>query len=711
MRKNRITLPGRPLPLGVKVDKDGAQFSILSRNATSVSLILFESTEPNSKFEEIKFNPLLNKTGDIWHIWISGIKQRQLYGYRIDGPYNPSLGHRFNRNKLLLDPYANAVTGNFKWDLSDARGYDMNSPLRDLSFSKKDSAPGAPKCIIMNTDLDWLDKSLKKPLDETIIYELHVKGFTYHKSSGVDKRGTFKGIIEMIPYFKELGITAVELMPIQEFDENENPNINPFTGERLQNYWGYSTLSFFAPKSMYSSSGSMGEQVTECKEMIMSLHNAGIEVILDVVFNHTAELDHLGPTLCFRGIDNSIYYILEEDKRFYKNYSGCGNTINCNNPLVRGFILDCLKYWVVEMDVDGFRFDLASILGRDENGSILSNPPLIEIIEEDPILRDTKIIAEAWDAAGAYQVGDFPGRWAEWNGRYRDDVRRFWRGDMNTVGFFATRLMGSSDLYSKIEKSPLHSINFITSHDGFTLNDLVSFNLKHNEANGENNIDGDNNNFSSNYGLEGNEAPPDIEKIRNRQIKNFLATLFLSQGVPMLLAGDEFRRSQQGNNNAYCQDNEMSWIDWSLKEKHNDIFRFCSEIIRFRKDHHILRRSSLFTGEITGDRSAPDVTWHGIKEGQPDWNIDSNFISCVINGDYVNGNKTRDNDIFMAFNASSRDYLCEIPESPSGSKWLQVIDTYNVYPDDIYPKGGYKPLKSYKYLVKNKSTVVFISEK
>ncbi len=697
--------------MGAKVIRDGVNFSVLSRNADSVTLVLFESTQPDSKFEDIDFDPHINKTGDIWHIWVQGVTAGQLYGYRIGGPYEPENGYRFNHNKLLLDPYTRAVTGNFKWDLSDARGYDWDSPLKDLSFSEKDSAPGAPKCIVLENDYDCSGNPLRIHLKDTIIYELHVKGFTYHKNSGIDKRGTFKGITEKIPYLKELGITAVELMPIHEFDDEENVNINPFTGEKLKNYWGYSTISFFAPKGRYSSSGAMGEQYLECKEMIDKFHESGIEVILDVVFNHTAELDHLGPSLCFRGIDNTIYYILKDDKRFYKNFSGCGNTFNCNNTIVRDFIIDCLKYWVVEMDVDGFRFDLASILGRDIDGNIQSNPPLLERIEEDPILRDTKIIAEAWDAAGAYQVGDFPGRWAEWNGKFRDDVRRFWRGDENTVGYFATRLMGSSDLYDHGKKSPLQSINFITCHDGFTLNDLVSYNNKHNEANGEDNKDGEDYNLSYNYGYEGPQAGDKIESIRNRQIKNFFTTLFLSQGIPMMLAGDEFRRTQQGNNNAYCQDNEISWINWDYLNEHRDMFRFCREMIRFRKDHPGLRRNAFFSGSAVEGHSSPDLVWHGPAMNKPNWETDSHSIACLINGEYTPaGNNKRDNDIYMAFNASAKGEYFEIPESPCRKRWLIAIDTSKDSPHDIFDKGKEVPLGSGKYYLDSLSTLVLISD-
>lgn len=709
MDTKRKTYPGYPIPLGVKLDRNGAQFSIFSRHAASVTLVLFASTKPDSPFEEIALDPKKNKTGDIWHIWIEGIREGQLYGYRIDGPYDPLNAQRFNKYKLLLDPYAKAVSGNFQWDLSDARGYDQNSPENDLSFSTKDSSPGAPKCIVVNAEFNH-DRQLIIPFENTIIYELHVKGFTYHASSGVEHPGTFRGVAEKIPYLKELGVTAVELMPVQEFDEEENTNRNPLTGEKLKNYWGYSTISFFAPRGRYSSSGSMGEQIREFKEMARELHRAGIEVILDVVFNHTAEGDHLGPTLCFRGIDNSIYYMLEDKKRFYKNYSGCGNTFNCNHPHVRDFIIDCLKYWVVDMHVDGFRFDLASILGRDQNGNILSNPPLIERIAEDPILRNTKIIAEAWDASGAYQVGDFPGRWAEWNGKYRDDVRRFWRGDENSVGSFATRITGSSDLYGGENKSPLHSINFITCHDGFTLNDLVSYRKKRNIENGENNEDGTTYNLSCNFGVEGIEAPPPIESLRIKQIKNFLATLFLSQGVPMLLAGDEFRRTQRGNNNAYCQDNDISWTDWGFREEHGEVFRFCKEIIRFRKEHPILRMKTFFTGEIEENNKIPDITWHGTKTDEPDWSPQSHAIACLLNGKYTEEEYGRaDSDIYMAFNASPINLIFEIPEPPSGSEWTIAINTSQPAPFDIMTGGDERVLRDNSFNLEGLSTLVLVS--
>ncbi|TAL37223.1 MAG: glycogen debranching enzyme GlgX [Spirochaetes bacterium] len=703
----RVTLPGYPLPLGVKLDRNGAQFSLFSRNATAVSLVLFAAD--NGMTEEIAFDPLRNRTGDIWHIWAEGIREGQLYGYRIDGPYDPERGFRFNRNKLVLDPYARSVSGNFKWDLSDARGFDTAHPVQDLSYSTVDSAPGAPKCVIVNTDFDWFDRQLGTPMKDTVIYELHVKGFTAHTSSKTDYPGTFRGLTDKIPYMKELGVTAVELMPIQEFDEEENVNVNPRTGEKLKNYWGYSTISFFAPRGRFSHSGRMGEQYQEFKEMVYEFHKAGIEVILDIVFNHTAEGDHLGPTLCFRGIDNTVYYMLQENRRFYKNLSGCGNTFNCNHPFVRDFILDCLRYWVIEMRVDGFRFDLASILGRDQEGNMQANPPLLERIAEDPILRNAKIIAEAWDAGGAYQVGDFPGRWAEWNGKYRDDVRRFWRGESGSAGSFATRLMGSRDLYFG-KQSPLHSVNFITCHDGFTLNDLVSYARKHNKENGEENRDGENYNISMNFGIEGAAATPLVERLRARHAKNLLATLFLSQGVPMLLAGDEFRRTQRGNNNAYCQDNEISWVDWSGPQRHEGIARFTRLIMRFRREHPLLRRGDFFTGEAYGGLSSPDVTWHGVKAWEPDWSDDSRFTACMLNGEYARLESGRScPDIYMAFNASLCGRFTQIPPSPSGARWRRVVDTSLPSPADILEPGTGQPLEGDRYYVQRLSVLVLVA--
>ncbi len=683
--KNLKTAPGLPTPLGAYVHNNGVQFSIFSRNASGVKLILFHNSEPDSDFTEIALDPFLNKTGDVWHIWIEGLSEGQVYGYRISGEYDPANGHRFNENKLLIDPYSRAITGNFIWDLSKACGIELNVSNEAESFSTVDSGPYVPRSIVINGRNEIVKSPIRIPENDLIIYELHVKGFTAHHSSKVNFPGTFKGLTEKIPYLKELGINAVELLPIQEFDEYENININPFTGERLKNYWGYSTIAFFAPKGSYSSSGTLGQQVKEFREMVRAFNDAGIEVFLDVVFNHTHEGDHRGPTLSFRGIDNSIYYILDEDKRFYKNFSGCGNTVNCNHPLVRQFILDALRYWFIEMDVDGFRFDLASILGRDQKGEILSNPPLIEWIEEDPILRNAKIIAEAWDAGGAYLVGKFPGRWAEWNGRYRDDVRRFWRGEKGLKGAFATRITGSSDLYSTT--SPCRSINFITCHDGFTLNDLVSYNNKHNLENGEDNRDGENHNFSCNWGEEGPTKNQEIEKIRKRMIKNFIATLFISLGVPMLLSGDEFRRTQKGNNNSYCQDNEISWINWDLLQENSDIFEFTKSMILFRKEHPMLRSIRFYTGEQGVKFTTEDIQWKTPENTTPDWDDEELCIAALINGAYAEEIfLIPDSDFYMMFNPSNTDIVFSLPQSPSGRRWKLSINTAAQRGMDIYLK-------------------------
>ena len=690
--ENLKCAPGLPNPLGANIINNGVQFSIFTRNATGVKLVLFHSAEPDSDFTEIQLDPFLNKTGDVWHIWIEGLREGQVYGYRVSGDYDPECGHRFNDNKLLLDPYARAITGNFKWDLTRARGVILGSEDETNSFSMIDSAPYVPKSIVLNGRNELVKNPIRIPENDLIIYELHVKGFTAHESSGVTAPGTFKGLTEKIPYLKKLGVNAVELLPIQEFDEFENININPVTGEKLKNYWGYSTIAFFAPKGNYSASGTLGSQVKEFRDMVKQFNEAGIEVFLDVVFNHTHEGDHRGPTLSFRGIDNAIYYMLDEDKKYYKNYSGCGNTVNCNHPLVRQFILDCLRYWFIEMDVDGFRFDLASILGRDQKGEMLSNPPLIEWIEEDPILRNVKIIAEAWDAGGAYQVGKFPGRWAEWNGRYRDDIRRFWRGEQGFKGLFATRLTGSSDLYNT--SAPCRSINFITCHDGFTLNDLVSYNSKHNIENGENNRDGENHNFSCNWGIEGVSAPPEIERLRVRMIKNFTATLFLSLGIPMMLAGDELRRSQKGNNNSYCQDNEISWINWSLTEKNIEIYEFTRQMIEFRKNHPILRSMRFYSGEKKKGFTTGDILWMTPENKKPDWSDEDLCIAALINGAYAEELfLLPDSDFYMMFNPSGTGRKFRIPETPSGRKWKVSINTNGISGEDIFLQGK-EPLLS-----------------
>jgi glycogen operon protein len=593
----------------------------------------------------------------------------------MDGPYEHNEGHRFNFNKLLLDPFATAISRLPPWDFASARGYDPLAPEQDLAFSKLDNAGSMPKCIFVNESFEWHgDQPPRHPWSKTIIYETHVRGFSIHPNSGLDHPGTYRGLMEKIPYFKELGVTAVELMPVQEFNETSVTRRNPQTNQLLENYWGYDPVVFFAPKASYSSSSGLGQQKLEFKEMVRAFHNAGIEVILDVVFNHTAEGDELGPTLCFRGMDNAIFYTLEDDKRYYKDYTGTGNTVNANHPVVRDHILAALRYWMVEMHVDGFRFDLASVLGRDGNGNLLANPPLLERIAEDPILRDVKIIAEAWDAAGAYEVGSFSERrWAEWNGQYRDDVRRFWRGDDGMLGLFASRICGSSDIYTKSGKGPEGSINFITCHDGFTLNDLVSYSTKHNEANGENNHDGTGVNFSQNYGAEGETTDVGIEALRKRQIKNLLLTLLISRGVPMLLGGDEFRRTQGGNNNAYCQDNETSWLDWSCLEQHREVFRFTRGMIAFRRAHPVLSQGQFYTDA--------EIHWFGSQGGLPDWtNPKEKQFACLIHEDEQSA-------LYLMFNAGTDAVDFVLPSLPAEARWHLAVDTAREAPQELFAAG------------------------
>ncbi len=619
---------GVPLPLGTYARGDGVNFAFFSRHASRVRLELFDRPEDATAARVIDLDPARNRTGDVWHVWIEGIRPGQLYAYRVDGPYQPKDGHRFNFNKLLLDPFATAISRLPSWEFDPARGYDPSVPDGDSVSSMVDNAGAMPKCVFTQEHFHWHeDCPPRHPWSKTVIYETHVRGFTIHPNSGVEHPGTYRGLMEKIPYFKELGVTAVELMPLQEFNEHQVKGIHPQTGQPLGNYWGYDPVTFFAPKASYSSSGGVGQQKLEFKVMVQAFHRAGIEVFLDVVFNHTAEGNEQGPTLCFRGIDNTIFYMLADDKRSYKDYTGTGNTINANHPVVRDHIYTALRYWVVEMHVDGFRFDLAAVLGRGRSGNLLPNPPLLERIAEDPILRDVKIIAEAWDAAGAYEVGSFSERrWAEWNGQYRDDVRRFWRGDDGMLGLFASRICGSADIYTKSGKGPESSINFVTCHDGFTLNDLVSYRYKHNEANGENNHDGTNYNLSENYGAEGETTDAGIEALRKGQIKNFLLTLFISRGVPMLLGGDEYRRTQGGNNNAYCQDNETSWHDWSCLEQHRDIFRFTRGMIALRCAHPILSKEQFYMDA--------EIHWFGPKGGLPDWsNPKAKQFACLIHED------------------------------------------------------------------------------
>ena len=642
-------LPGRAYPVGSMPRESGIRFAIISRHATRVWLALFENAEDTVPVVEYEYDPERHHIGDIWSIFIEGLRPGVFYLYRIDGPWNPEAGFRYDPKVYLLDPYAKLIVG----DVSNRTA----------------------KCRVVDERPDWLeDLSPRIKNEDLIIYETHVRGFTIHPSAEVKHGGTFLGLTEKIPYLKELGITAVELLPVQEFGETRLGRCSLVNGEELRNYWGYSSIGFFAPTGQYAVNGGNREQIEEFRTMVAKLHEAKIEVILDVVFNHTSEGNEKGPTLCFRGIDNPIYYMLDESGQ-YRNFSGCGNTLNCNHPIVRDFILECLRYWVAVMHVDGFRFDLASILGRDQRGHIVENAGLIERIAEDPVLHNTKLIAEAWDAGGAYQLGAFGDvRWAEWNGQYRDDTRRYWRGDPGMRGAFATRLTGSANLYQATGRSPAHSINFITCHDGFTLRDLVAYNKKHNLANGENNRDGSDDNCSWNCGVEGETTSPEINILRLRMQKNFLATLYLSLGIPMMLGGDEFGRTQRGNNNAYCQDNEISWYDWRLLEQNRELFRFCQQVIQFRKTNPALTRVQYYEGKPIPPGAQPDLAWFDPAGDLPDWNSPDNVLGCRIDG-----TANRGAALCLLFNPTLEAVQFRIPEG----RWAMRINTASPSPYDV----------------------------
>ncbi len=689
---------GVPFPLGAHSRGNGVNFAIFSRHATGVRLDFFDEPAAAMPSRSVILNPARNKTGDIWHVWLEGVRPGQLYGFRIAGPYAPHEGHRFNPAKLVVDPYAAAIAPIPGGDFHLALGYDPSSPQRDLSLSEVDNADSAPKCVVPHADFDWQgDQPIRHPWTSTIIYELHVRGYTIRPNANVSFPGTYRGLIEKIPYLKDLGVTAVELMPVQEFNENEFSGADRRSRARLRNYWGYNPISFFAPKASYATVRGDGAQVLEFKEMVRAFHRHNLEIILDVVFNHTVEGNELGPTISFRGIDNAVYYWLNDDKRFYRDFTGTGQTINAAHPVVRDVILDALRYWVMEMHVDGFRFDLASVLGRDRYGHLLADAPLLERIAEDPILRDTKLIAEAWDAAGAYQVGSFSyRRWAEWNGHFRDDIRRFWRGDEGLVGSFASRICGSSDLYQGSGKGPECSINFITCHDGFTLNDLVSYSRKHNEANGEDNRDGSNENYSANYGVEGESTNPAIEAVRRRQIKNFLLTVAIARGVPMLLAGDEFRRSQRGNNNAYCQDNDTSWVDWSLLGRHEELFRFARGVLALRRAHPVLCREAFYSDE--------EILWRNASGGAPDW-FDSRekSLACLIRGH-------NEPDLWLMFNADAQPIDFVLPRPMRAGGWRLAVDTAREPPRDFFAPGEEIALDNPShYWVESRSSVVLVA--
>jgi len=680
---------GSPHPLGATADADGVNFSLFSGNATGIELYLFQSHDDLEPFQVIRFDPFVNKTFHFWHLYVRGLRPGALYAFRVDGPADPGAGLRFNPNKILIDPYARGNT-NTLWIRADACG-----PQDNLATSMR-------SVVIDTGNYDWEgDRPLCRPMEDATIYEMHVRGFTRSPSSGVDHPGTFSGIIEKIPNLRELGITAVELLPICDFDETDV--LRFVDGKALHNFWGYSTLGFFAPQSSYCIAPETGHQLNEFRDMVKALHKAGIEVILDVVFNHTDEGNEFGPVFSFKGIDNRSYYILEHDQRFYANYTGCGNTLNCNHPIVGKLIVDCLRYWVRETHVDGFRFDEGSILARGEDGTPLSHPPVVWQIELDEELADSKLIAEAWDAAGLYQIGHFPGdRWAEWNGRYRDDIRRFVKGDPGIVGAVATRLAGSADLYEDDGELPVNSINFVTCHDGFTINDVVSYDVKHNEHNGEGNRDGIDDNLSWNCGIEGETGDAAVEALRERQIKNFATILLLSRGVPMILAGDEIRRTQMGNNNAYCQDNEISWLDWTFLEKHAGLFRFWKRMIEFRKKHSTLRNRYFFNGAVN-ESGIPDVSWHGTTLNSPGWSDpDARALALTLGGFKGESN------IHVMMNMYWEALDFEVPLLPDRG-WVKAIDTAAISPHDIADAGTEPPFNSHICSVGGRSIVVLVS--
>ena len=698
---------GRPENLGATPTGNGVNFAVYSKNADRVVLDLFDSPDSKVPSFSVELDPVKNRTGAVWHVFIEGLSAGSLYLYRVDGPYNPPEGHRFNFNKYLFDPYAKAFTpGSVFKSYNKQRDLGLagveNGKLSDLS--------GFPKCVVVDdTNFDWQgDKPLNYPLSEAIIYEAHLKGYTASETSGVSFPGTYKGFIEKIPYLKELGVTSVELMPVFEFDENENRAENPKTGETLSNYWGYSTIGFFAPKTSYSSDKTSGGSVKEFKELVRSMHKAGLEVILDVVFNHTAEGNEHGYTFCFRGFENSTYYMLPENsKQYYHNFSGCGNTVNASHPVTTRFILECLRYWVSEMHVDGFRFDLAAALCRDQKSYMQAFPFLTNAISEDSILCNTKIIAEPWDCGGGYLVGGFPGgRWSEWNDRFRNDIRRFVRGDEGVSTAAATRIAGSSDLYNHSGRNPSASINFVSCHDGFSLNDVVSFNGKHNDENGENNRDGTDDNNCYNHGYEGITVNPKIEGLRLKKLKNFMICLMVSQGVPMFAAGDEFRKTQGGNNNAYCQDNETSWINWNFENKNSELLDFTKKAINLRKEHPVFRRKNFFSG------SKAEIEWYDSDGRNPDWSKMKRFLAFkLIGSSVVDSEGKPDNDFYIAGNTDIYDITITLPSLPKEKNWHFVADS-SISGNDSFAESGKEVylLEQQRYVLPASSFVILMAK-
>jgi isoamylase len=684
------TEPGFPLPQGAYFAGVGVNFCVFSEHATGMELLLFNRHDDDEPSQVIRLDPNVNKTFYFWHVLVKGAQPGLHYAYRVDGPWVPEQGQRFDRNKVLIDPYALGNT-TAVWDRGAAcrPGDNLAQSMRSV--------------VIDPRRYDWGDdRPPGRPVTELIIYEMHVGGFTRSTSSGVANPGTFKGAIEKIPYLKELGVTAVELLPVFQFDDSE---VREVGGRRLTNYWGYSTVAYFAPHPGYCLTPEQGSHLDEFRDMIKAFHAAGIEVFLDVVFNHTDEGNHQGPTFSFRGFDNkNYYYLVPGQEQFYYDYTGCGNTFNCNHPIGNKFILDCLRFWVREMHIDGFRFDEGSVLTRGPDGAPMAYPPVLWNIEFDEVLAGTKVVAEAWDAAGLYQVGHFPGyRWGEWNGRYRDDLRRFVKGDAGLIGAVASRLSGSADLYQSRGHLPVNSVNFLTAHDGFTLNDLVSYNTKHNDANGEGNRDGNDDNLSWNCGAEGETADRSVEAMRERQIRNFCALLLLSQGVPMMVMGDEVRRTQGGNNNAYCQDNPVGWFDWTLVERNAGMLRFWKEMIAFRLRTPAVHRIRFFTGEVN-ERGLPDIAWHGTELEPPNWNDGGARVLAFTLGGFDG-----DPDVHVMSNMWWEPLSMAVPPV-KGRAWFRAIDTSLPSPGDIAAPGTEPPVAEPRYTVQGRSVVVLISK-
>ena len=682
--------PGNSFPLGAVVRDGGVNFCLYAKEATAVELLLFETPEDSEPHTTIWLDPAENRTFQYWHVFVAPLGNEQIYAYRVDGPFMPHSGLRFNRNKVLLDPYTRLVVG---W---------QNYSRQAASHSHDNCAQALKSVVVDPLQYDWEgDLPPKIPYSETVIYELHVGGFTQHPNSGlpVQKRGTYTGLIEKIPYLKALGITAVELMPVQQFDATDAP-------PGRVNYWGYSSVAFFSPHWAYSANKVGLGPVNEFRDMVKALHRAGIEVILDVVFNHTAEGNHQGPTLSFRGLSNESYYILEDDKTHYRNYSGCGNTLKTSTISVY-LILDCLRYWVSVMHVDGFRFDLASVLSRGVTGDPQADPPILWLINTDPALAGTKIIAEAWDAAGLYQVGSFAGeRFAEWNGPYRDEVRRFVRSDRALCGAIAHRIMGSPDLYPHLNRGPNYSIHFVTCHDGFTLHDLVSYNNKHNEANGEDSRDGANDNWSWNCGTEGPTEDLDVQALRLKQAKNMFVLWAMSQGTPMMLMGDEVLRSQQGNNNAYCQNNELSWFDWERLTTQKDFLSFVQQLIDLIQNLSLFKHDeSLAVADYSPHESRlePVISWHGTRLGQPDWGEDSRSLSFTLRY------RQHGELLHIILNAFWEPLTLELPPLAAGNHWQRIVDTALAAPQDIFPIDQAPKIEQSRYSAAPRSSVILMT--